>query len=184
MKNSTEPAIDTYQDIDAAKQTQRGWSKYLSIETATSAVANMLFSIFFCVLVFHGHARVPIRGSGGLIFDAIPQCFMVGWFGALISPLVTRKRIAAKSLPINLKNRLAHTYQIWVRAFFIAFISMVVGVAIQAVLLPVVFPPTLSFWQVFLYKCLCGAGISVVVTPCALLTAFKFEVSGIPARCS
>jgi hypothetical protein len=163
------------EDMTTARHMQYGWSRYLLIETATSAVANTLFSIAFVFLVFHGHARIPVRGSGGLIYDAIPQSFMVGLMSALISPAITRKRIAAKSLPIRLSNRLAHIFHLYIRAFLFALAAMVAGVAVQAVLLTVLFPASLSFWTALIYKSIFGACLAILVTPCALLSDFKFE---------
>jgi len=177
MRERMMPTTDLTDATVANKDIKPGWRKFLFTEIATSAVANTLFSIAFVTLAFQGHAQIPISGSGGLIRDAIPQSFMVALMGTLISPLITRNRIAKGSLPIILSNKLQHTYQVYVRAFLFAFAAMIVGVAAQAVLLPVLFPPSLGFWYVFLYKSLYGAGLAILITPCALLTTFKYEGS-------
>jgi len=151
------------------------WHRDVLRETTTSAFANTLFSLAFTLLVFHGRRGIPIFGPGGLERDALPQCFMVGLMSALIAPLVIRGRIVGRKLSYDLAPRFARISRLYLRAAAFAIAAMIVGVALQVVLLAAIFRLDLDFRQALAFKALFGAALALCVTPGAILSSYRLR---------
>jgi hypothetical protein len=135
-------------------------AKYLAIETSLSMAINAAISIGFAWLVFHGHDHVPTSGPGGLVRDA------------LVPSLVTRKRMHSGHLDTWLGGPPGGSPvppgRIILRALMLAIVAMVLGLSLNAVVLPMLFPGGLGYGSVFVLKAGYGALVALVVTPLAI----------------
>jgi len=146
-------------------------TKYLVIETAVSMVINATISIGFAWVVFHGHAHVPAGGPGGLVRDAAPQTFMITLMSTLVPSLITRKRMRSGHLDAWLGGQVGAepgpAGKIFKRAFMLAVAAMLLGLAVNAILLPLLFPGGLTYGSVFFLKATYGALVALIITPLA-----------------
>jgi hypothetical protein len=152
-------------------------AKYLASETALSMAINAAISIGFAWLVFHGHDHVPSSGPGGLVRDAAPQTFMVTLMSTLIPSLVTRKRMHSGHLDAWLRGQPAGTpspaSKIFLRALTLAIVAMLLGLVLNAAVLPLLFPAGLDYGKVFVLKAAYGAFVAAVITPLAISWVLK-----------
>ena len=147
-------------------------AKYLAIETSLSMAINAAISIGFAWLVFHGHDHVPTSGLGGLVRDAAPQTFMIALMSTLVPSLVTRKSMHSGHLDTWLGGPPGGSPvppgRIILRALMLAIVAMVLGLSLNAVVLPMLFPGGLGYGSVFVLKAGYGALVALVVTPLAI----------------
>jgi hypothetical protein len=156
--------------------------KYLVVETAISMGINALLSAGFAWLIFHGHDHVPIRGPGGLVRDAGPQTFMITLMGTLVPSLITRQRMRAGRLDAWLQGHSGASQgrasNIFLRALVMAVVAMVLGLAINRTILPLLFPAGLAYEGVLLLKTVYGLLVALLVTPFAISWVLKDSLSG------
>ena len=147
-------------------------AKYLASETAVSMAINAAISVGFAWLVFHGHDHVPSSGPGGLVRDAAPQTFMITLMSTLVPSLITRKRMHSGHLDAWLRGQpgpsQAPARKIILRAFLLALVAMVLGLGLNAAILPLLFPIGLGYGKVFALKAVYGALVALVITPLAV----------------
>ena len=147
-------------------------ARYLASETALSMFINATISIGFAWLAFHGHDQVPSGGPGGLVRDSAPQTFMITLMSTLIPSLVTRKRMHSGHLDAWLCGQPggspAPARKIILRAFLLALVAMVLGLGLNAAILPLLFPIGLGYGKVFALKAVYGALVALVITPLAV----------------
>ena len=147
-------------------------AKYLASETAVSMAINAAISVGFAWLVFHGHDHVPSSGPGGLVRDAAPQTFMITLMSTLVPSLITRKRMHSGHLDAWLRRQPgpspAPARKIILRAFLLALAAMVLGLGLNAAILPLLFPIGLGYGKVFALKAVYGALVALVITPLAV----------------
>ena len=147
-------------------------AKYLTSETAISMAINAAISVGFAWLVFHGHDHIPTGGPGGLVRDAAPQTFMITLMSTLVPSLVTRKRMRAGHLDAWLRGQRGPSpvpaRKIVLRAFLLALLAMVLGLGLNAAILPLLFPTGLSYGKVLALKAVYGALVALLITPLAV----------------
>jgi hypothetical protein len=147
-------------------------AKYLAVETAISIAINAAMSIGFVWLVFHGHDHVPTSGPGSLVRDAAPQTFMITLMSTLVPSLITRQRMRAGHLDAWHRSQpgAIHrpTSKIFLRALTLAIAAGVLGLILNAAILPLLFPGGLAYDRVFFFKAVYGALVAIVITPLAI----------------
>jgi hypothetical protein len=147
-------------------------TKYLAVETAISITVNAAISVGFVWLVFHGHDPVPTSGPGSLVRDAAPQTFMVTLMSTLVPSLITRQRMRSGHLDAWHRGQPGATHRptskIFLRALAFAVAAGVVGLIVNAAILPLLFPGSLAYDRVFVLKAVYGALIALVITPLAI----------------
>jgi hypothetical protein len=152
-------------------------AKYLACETVVSMAINAAISVGFAWLVFHGHDHVLSSGPGGLVRDAAPQTFMITLMSTLVPSLVTRKRMHSGHLDAWLRGQPgvspAPARKIILRAFLLALSAMVLGLGLNAAILPLLFPTGLNYGKVFALKAVYGALVALVITPLAISWVLK-----------
>jgi hypothetical protein len=144
-------------------------AKYLAVETAISIAINAAISIGFVWLVFHGHDHVPASGPGSLVRDAAPQTFMITLMSTLVPSLITRQRMRSGHLEAWHRSQPGATHRptrkIFLRALTLAIAAGVLGLILNAAILPLLFPGGLPYERVFFFKAAYGALVALVITP-------------------
>ena len=149
-------------------------SKYLATETASSAVSNALLNWLGALAVFHGRGSIPVGGSKGLVMDSIGKTFLVVCLSILIPSILTRRRLqAGVLLPAPSHLRVARRGNVYLRSFLAGILAAFVVVGCNALLLPRVFPATVSHSHAVLFKVVCGAVIGGIATALAISAVLK-----------
>ncbi len=139
------------------------------IETAISIAINAAISIGFVWLVFHGHDHVP---ASSLVRDAAPQTFMITLMSTLVPSLITRQRMRSGHLDAWHRSEPGATHRptskILLRALTLALAAGVLGLIVNAAILPLLFRGGLPYDHVFVLKAVYGALVALVITPLAI----------------
>ena len=143
-------------------------SKYLIVETVSSAVFNCILNLFFAYLLFHARPLVPIGGSHGLAADSIGETFFATFLSTLIPFLIARRRRRAGVLPLAEPQHTSPAGNLYVRSFVVGLLFTMVCVPINAWLLPRLLPAGASLHQVLWFKTLYGTIFGALATYLAL----------------
>ncbi|MFD1786158.1 hypothetical protein ACFSC3_01095 [Sphingomonas floccifaciens] len=145
-------------------------ARYIAIESAVSAVINAVLSIAFTLAVFGRVAQVP---AGDLIFDAVPQTFMVALMATLVPTLLTRKRLKQGRAPTMARFPVALPRSAPVRALLAAVVLALLAWVAHRMLLPI--NASFAFSSVVIAKALYGALLGLIVTALAVRIALGEE---------
>lgn len=141
----------------------RDYTRFLTVEAATSGTINAALSVAFAVAVFSGHPAIPPAGGGGFAVDFLPQTFMVTLMGVAVPSLIVRKRLRAGGLP---QLATAETGPLWRRALLAALVAAIaVGGAAAGLSLA---SPPLPFATLLALKAAYGGVLGALVTVWAL----------------
>ncbi|WP_260929013.1 hypothetical protein [Novosphingobium sp. 9] len=145
-------------------------SDFIRRETLTSVAINTVLSLAFFLVVFRLEARVPVWGLGNLVFDTLPQSFMITLMGVLVPGLIARaKRQAGKVEALSERSILP--YSPWVRAIAMALVSALVCSAIALAIFAALGWQDVNWWCALGGKLVFGAMLALVVTPVGLRAA-------------
>lgn len=136
-------------------------------ESIISGLINMAISAGFFFALFGGSTTVPFRGRGMLIFDALPQGFMVGTMGALVPVLLVRRRMGS-DLPF------LGTSALVVRALVTGICGAAVIFGITLVLWLTLGDSQIDFVPALTFKMAAGAVLGSMTT----LIALRYAVIG------
>ena len=150
-------------------------SKYLATETIGSAIVNIITNSGFAYLIYHGRPRIPSLGHGGLIEDSIGQTFIITFLCFLIPSILTRKRRYAGThsafvldSPAPDGRAAVKSRDLYLRSFIAGVVFTVIAWALNAFLMPRVFPDGLSFGHTVIYKTAYGVVVALIATALAL----------------
>lgn len=138
-------------------------SSYLARETLVSALINGVISVGFFLLVFGGVDPVPAWGMGNYAFDFVPQSFAIGLMATLVPGLLCRKAITRGRIE-GLVQTSAGSREIVASATFNAFLAVVFGAGLCALILLTLRVHTLPHNLAFVLKVLYGAVQGSLVT--------------------
>jgi hypothetical protein len=156
------------QSLSASQQ------RYVLNEMMISAGVNAALSLAFALLVFGQSETVPIWGVGGLVFDSVPQSFMVLFMGTLVPSLVMRKRIATGRLPDLGLLQIPRPRHLMLRASLSAFAGTAVAASIHTAVLPAVSSSIVPFTAMLIYKIIYGAVLGAMATGFAVHFCLTF----------
>lgn len=141
----------------------RDYTRFLTVEAATSGTINAALSVAFAMAVFSGHPLIPATGGGGFAADFLPQTFMVSLMGITVPSLIVRKRLRTGGLPLFAP---VEAGPLWRRAL-VAAIVVTVAVGGAAAGLSLISPP-LPFATLLGLKAVYGGVLGAAVTAWAL----------------
>jgi hypothetical protein len=149
---------------------------YIRKETAISVVINIAIATAFFLALFHGQPRVALWGAGGIVFDCLPQGFMVGLMSVLPPSLITMSRIrkgniALQARPADGSLALA-SHALPVRALLMAVLGMIGLVGIAALMSSLSGASSVSFALGLTLKSLAAAVEAAIITPIAIRAVF------------
>lgn len=133
-------------------------------ETAVSSLINMTISAGFFVLLFGNVDAVPFRGAGNLIFDGLPQGFMIGAMSALVPVLLVRKRLGS-AMPF------VGTRVLVMRALAAGLLGVAVIVGLTTLLSLVAAEPQIAFALALAFKMIAGGAVGAMTTLTSLRLA-------------
>lgn len=143
--------------------------KYLAVETTSSTIVNGLLNLLGAFLEFHGRTQIPTTGHGGLVQDTIGQTFIVAFLSVLVPSLLTRRRQrAAGYFEQQSEPGARKPANLYLHALTVGVVFTALGAAFNAMLLPRLFPDTVSHAHVLLYKTVYGAVVGMFATWFAL----------------
>ena len=122
-------------------------------EILLGALISALFSIGFVFLIFGGARQIASRS---LMWDAVPQSFMIVLMASLVPGLFARAKIASGVLRTGSGNSPSVKW-IVTRALFFALITAALALACHALVLPIVAPQGAVFTHVLIFKLVYGA---------------------------
>ena len=129
---------------------------YLTAETLSSIVCNAALNFGAAYAIFHARPVVPTGGPTGLVRDLIGESFLAVALSSLIPALITRHRRRTQTLPTAEMNAPRATHNPYLVAILMGLVFTCVFMAVNAWLLPHLFPEGVSRFQVVLYKTLYG----------------------------
>ncbi len=150
---------------------QAAATKYLTVETASSAVCNGLLNWLSAYALFHKRSLIPTGGPTGLVRDSLGETFFVISLSILIPQLIARQRRRAGTLPDAGDGHAIRTGNLYVRAFAVGLIVTLLCWAPNAFLLPRLLPDGASLHNVLLFKTLYGIVLGAIATYVALRRA-------------
>ena len=140
-------------------------SRYIAIETGISIIINTALSIGFVFLVFYGRATIPAGGPHAMVRDMAPQTFMVVLMSCLVPGLLTRRRLAAGTLPWHPVASSLAIPHVLLTAGVLAVAATVLVVAVSWAALPRLLPTGIAFSPLLISKALYGMLLAALVTP-------------------
>ncbi len=151
---------------------QASASKYLAVETTSSAVFNAILNYLPAVLLFRGRAVVPASGPTGLVVDSIGETFFVVFLSTLVPTLIARSRRRAGTLP-TLGPGDAPRVNPYLRSALFTLAFLVVCVSVNALLLPRLFPQGIAHGTVIAFKTLYGTVVGALASNLAIRKALR-----------
>lgn len=148
-------------------------SRYLLVETGLSGLSNAVLNFAAAYVIFHGRVRIPTMGSDSLLLDSIGETFIVTFLSVLIPSIIARHRRRAGTLLLSENRNSRRAGNLCIRALVLGLIFTTVCVALNALLLPRIFPKGVSFADVLLFKTLYGAVVGLIATWLALRKALN-----------
>lgn len=150
----------------------RWFSRIVRRETAIGVAINSVAGGVAFLVVFGFADLVAVRGLSGIGVDFIPQTFMMSLMGSLIPGLLTRRRFRRSMLldrvPKN-SGIVVHSFVIAIAAaFFLGGAALLASRHWLGLEVPHAFALTL--------KVAYSAALAAIVTPCALIWAFRQAV--------
>lgn len=149
---------------------------YAVREMALGAVISGALSILFVYLVFGGAERVTAKS---LMWDAVPQSFMIVLMASLVPGLVTRAKIASGALSGRAKG-IPSKAGVCGRAVLAAAVATALALILHALLLPQLAPDGASFTSLLVFKSIYGALLGL--TAVALLMQYLFGAGARPSE--
>ena len=148
--------------------------RYLRLETSVSMGVNALLSMVATWIVFGGATMVAwSSGDKNLLADAMPHAFAVAAMGTLVPTYLTRRRLRTAKVPHD-PHLPAITWLpsfLWLRALVIAVEMGALGYALHRYILMPFVPAHWPMAQVYAFKALYGALISLPATSIAVRAA-------------
>ena len=71
--------------------------RLIARETAVSVAINSALNLGFTWLAFGGADEARVWGAGGLLFDLVPTCFMIGLMGSVVPSLINRRHLSPRT---------------------------------------------------------------------------------------
>jgi hypothetical protein len=106
-----------------------------------------------------------------VLFDMIPQSFMVALMGTLVPSLLTRRRVAAGRIA-GLEGRAHVALNPFLRAILTAIVAAIAGTALLALMRPEI---SLTLPMFVTAKAIYGAVLAAIVTPVALNAVLRSQ---------
>lgn len=144
--------------------------QYVRRETAVSVIINCVLTIVLFFVVFGGLRAVPVWGSGGWVFDFLPQSFMIALMSTLVPGFIAQRKVRAGTVA-TIPATTPLPRNLLIRALVLAIGSAVLGTAIVAMVASGAQQASLPFAVALLLKVVYGAILAAVVTPLALRAA-------------
>ena len=146
---------------------------YLIKESLIGGTISLFISILFVFLVFSTDSLIPINGTKGLVFDAIPQSFGIAFMATLMPTLLTRKRIYSGKIN-KIKGRYSRLpHNALVRSVLVAFVVTMIALTIHFFVFRASSIESLSFINTLIFKALYGALLGTTVAYYALINALS-----------
>ncbi len=139
-------------------------SKYLTAETASSAVCNAILNYASAWALFHTRTHVPVAGKGGLFQDSIGETFFVTWLSTLVPLLIARHRRRAGVLPVRRDVPSVPAGSPYWRSLAVGLLFALAFAACNYFLLPHLFPEGASLRDVLWYKTVYGTVLGAIAT--------------------
>jgi hypothetical protein len=153
-----------------------GLSKYIMFETGVSILIGVTMGEVMTYFIFNGHDRISLLGGDGLLFDSVPQSFMVALMSVLVPSLLThgrhqQGRFAQSALLPGMTLGVALTRKaIAGRALLVALAATVLGVATTAGLVALCYHGAIPFVSLMIFRGVYSAAIALILTPLAICT--------------
>ena len=142
-------------------------TSHIAKETCVSIAINAILSMVFFLLVFGPSEPAPVWGFGNYVFDFLPQSFMIAFMSALVPGTLALRKLRTGQIDVLPgKSRLPNA--LLARAFLLAVISSIFGVAAAAALLELSGQEMVAWGPAFAIKIAYGALLAVIVTPIGL----------------
>lgn len=147
-------------------------ARHIRRETLVSVIINVALSFLFFLLVFGWQQPVAVWGVGKLVFDFLPQSFMIALMGTLVPGALTAAKLrkgGVERLPG--KSRLPASLVL--RALLLAALSMIAGTALVALLLRASGVEQMAWPAALALKLVYGGLLALLVTPIGLAAALR-----------
>ncbi len=139
-------------------------SKYLIVETASSAVCNAVLNYASAWALFHSRNHVNVAGKGGLFQDSLGETFFVVWLSTLIPLLIARHRRRAGFLPVRSDVPSVRADNAFLRSFAWGVLATIAFAICNYFLLPRLFPEGANLRGVLFFKTIYGTVLGAVAT--------------------
>lgn len=136
----------------------RAQRKYAAREMTVGAVISGVLSILFVYLIFGGVQHITAKS---LMWDAVPQSFMIVLMASLVPGLLARAKIASGSLPGRSKG-VPDIAWLFGRAVMAGVVAALLALALHALLLPRFAPNGVSFASLLVFKPIYGGVLGFV----------------------
>ena len=150
-------------------------SKYLTAETASSAVCNALLNYASAWALFHTRSHVAVAGKGGLFQDSIGETFFVTWLSTLVPLLIARFRRRAGTLPLRSDLPLVRADNPYLRSLAVGVLFTVAFALCNYVVMPNLFPNGVSLRGVLSFKTIYGTTLGALAPFLILRRALREE---------
>ncbi|MDB5669620.1 MAG: hypothetical protein JWO25_579 [Alphaproteobacteria bacterium] len=142
-------------------------TRHVRRETLISIAINAALSALFCVLVFHGRSLIAPRE---IVFDALPQSFMIALMTTIVPTLLTRRRLRSGSLERIRSGPALLPRNLLGRALVVAALAAAGGFALSALIVPRI-AASWSFEATLIFKVAYGGLLASLCAPILLRTA-------------
>ena len=140
-------------------------ARYVALETTMSGLVNGVLNLAAAYALFHAQAPIPATsGPHSLLRDSIGETFLVVALSMLVPSLITRNRRKAGVLPAVTDGQTHRAGNLYLEALALGLIFTVLGVSLNAVLLPRIFPHGVSLANVILFKTFYGVIFGAIAT--------------------
>ncbi len=144
-------------------------AKYLAVETAMSALCNGILNFGAAYAIFHAHSAIPTTaGPHSLLRDSIGEAFIASFLSVLVPSLLARKRMREGTLPVRQRATRVPARNPYVRSLLIALLFTAFFVPVNALLLPRLYPESVSLRDIVLFKTVFGTLLGGLATLLAL----------------
>lgn len=148
--------------MDTAQYVRRG--------TVNSVIVSSVLTVLMFFLVFGGIDPVPTWGTGGWVFDFVPQGFMIALMSTLVPGLLARRYVRMRTVAI-LPGETRLPRNLLVRAVVLAVAAGVFGTALIGAAAFALQQPAFPFAVALILKVAYGAALAAVITPLGLRAA-------------
>jgi len=145
-----------------------GYRKYVTIEVVVSIFMSTLMNCIMTFVIFRAIPTVPVWGTSGAVFDAVPTAFMTVLMSSIMPGWLTARRARANALSFDKTHAARLPGNVLVRALLLAVAGALVVALLASALASLSGAAIVAFWTLILWKILLSFLIPLCVTPIAI----------------